>query len=259
MRFGLLLLLACATTAQAQTTLRVNVADATSGTFVPAAVVTINRSGGTPLRAETDSTGSALFSNLRAGTYTISVRSVGYEPLSGREVDVEAETSTNLLLSLSPAPLSIDAVQATATPQAPQSEDLKLNGFYERMKFNNGIFVDRVEIEKRKQRLVSDLIRSKQGVNLRRVPGGEQVLWFRASEMPGFSSAGVRTCGPSIYLDGLVVFQSDGQSPAPIDRFVNTDDLVGIEIYRRPSQIPEQYGGAHSGCGVVLLWTRLRS
>ena len=165
---------------------------------------------------------------------------------------------TDLIISLTPAPIGLKPVQATVAPEKPIVPDLKLNGFYDRMKFNNGIFVDQAEIEKRNQRLVSDLIRSKPGINIRPGAGGEQYIWFRGSEGLAMGGGGVKLCGPTIFLDGIVVHQSSS-SPSPIDAFVKTLDLAGIEIYRRPSQIPQQYNGANSGCGIVLLWTRVRS
>lgn len=259
MRFALLLWLVSATTVQAQTSLQISVTDATTGSPVRAAVATATRTDGTPVRIESDSTGSVTLANLRGGNQTITVQAIGYESAS-YDIAVREGFSTDLRVSLKPSPIGIQRIEATAKPEAPRTEDLKLNGFYERMKLNRGIFVDQAEIDNRKKELVSDLIRSKQGVSLRQVSGAEQVLWFRGNEMPSFApDGGARLCGPTIYLDGLPVHQSNGEDPSPIDRYVNASDLAGIEIYRRATQIPEQYGGANSGCGVVLLWTRVRS
>jgi hypothetical protein len=33
-------------------------------------------------------------------------------------------------------------------------------------------------------------------------------------------------------------------------------DVEAIEVYRRPSEIPVQYGGPTRGCGVILIWMR---
>ena len=257
---ALYLLLTSAVAVHAQTTLRITVTDATSGAEVKGATVSVSRSGGAALRSETDSTGTATFPNLRGGLHRISVQAIGYEEAAAQEMSLEGGTLTDILISIAPAPIGVKPVEAVVTAPPPTVPDLRLNGFYERMKFNNGIFVDQAEIEKRNQRLVSDLIRSKQGVNLRPDVGGEQLIWFRSNELPSLNEGQIiRLCGPSIYVDGIVVHRSDGEKASPIDVFVKTLDLAGIEIYRRPSQVPEQYGGAQSACGVVLLWTRVRS
>ena len=37
---------------------------------------------------------------------------------------------------------------------------------------------------------------------------------------------------------------------------VRPEDVLAIEGYRGPSEIPEQYNGPQSGCGVLLVWTK---
>jgi hypothetical protein len=34
------------------------------------------------------------------------------------------------------------------------------------------------------------------------------------------------------------------------------DNIEAIEVYNGVAQVPAQYGGAHSACGVVLIWLR---
>ena len=59
-------------------------------------------------------------------------------------------------------------------------------------------------------------------------------------------------CELAVFLDGV-------HSPflsADIDA-LSAQDVVAIEVYRGPSQIPAQYNqlGRGEGCGVVLVWT----
>lgn len=37
---------------------------------------------------------------------------------------------------------------------------------------------------------------------------------------------------------------------------VQPEDVHAIEVYRTPSEIPAQFGGAESACGVILVWTQ---
>ena len=34
-------------------------------------------------------------------------------------------------------------------------------------------------------------------------------------------------------------------------------DIEGIEVFRRPAEIPAQWSGPNTTCGVILIWTRL--
>jgi len=251
-------LLACATSVQAQTTMRIQVNDATTRTPLPRATITITRPNGTPMYLETDSTGTAQYDKFSAGGHMISAQAIGYEASQPRRVDIEEGTFTEFLISLSPAPIGLDPVEATVKAEPGRSPDLIQNGFYNRMKFNNGIYIDQTEIQERNQRYLSELIRNRPGISVRPGPGGENYVWFRGSENFGMGGAGVGLCGPAVYIDGALAHPS-GPQATPIDRLLATSDLAGIEIYRRPSQIPQQFSGLNSGCGIILLWTRLRS
>jgi hypothetical protein len=33
-------------------------------------------------------------------------------------------------------------------------------------------------------------------------------------------------------------------------------DIVGLEIYTGPSDVPGEFAGRDAGCGVVVIWTR---
>lgn len=37
---------------------------------------------------------------------------------------------------------------------------------------------------------------------------------------------------------------------------ISPQHVEGIEVYRRPAELPAQYSGARSGCGVILTWSR---
>lgn len=57
-------------------------------------------------------------------------------------------------------------------------------------------------------------------------------------------------CLPTLYIDGA---PSD---PGEIDMLVDPFEVEGIEFYSGGAQVPAQYGGSASACGVVLTWTR---
>jgi hypothetical protein len=62
-----------------------------------------------------------------------------------------------------------------------------------------------------------------------------------------------------VYLDGSLVYQYGNTPPQPL---FNMNDLApssieGIEVYSSTSQVPAAYNRTSSGCGVVLIWTRI--
>ena len=84
---------------------------------------------------------------------------------------------------------------------------------------------------------------------LRTVPG-LQVL----PSLRGFGNV-VRTiegCTPAVYLGGTR-FPLMGES---IDDIVNPMALEGIEVYTHAAEVPAEFQGPFSNCGVIALWTR---
>jgi hypothetical protein len=63
--------------------------------------------------------------------------------------------------------------------------------------------------------------------------------------------------GPRIWVDGFLIDTQDmGKLQGyAVSQVVQPEDVYAIEVYRSPSQVPVEYGGPQSGCGVVLIWT----
>ena len=88
----------------------------------------------------------------------------------------------------------------------------------------------------------SDVLRSVPGVRVAsgRIGDGQLVL------MRG-------GCIPAIYIDGTMVNRARrGDS---LDMWVNLLDIEGIEVYKGAEQPGGRYFD-HSGCGLVLIWTK---
>jgi hypothetical protein len=118
----------------------------------------------------------------------------------------------------------------------------KLSGFEQRAQRHGfGYFFTRDQIDKLRPFSVTDLLRT--------VPG----LIVQPS-LRGFGNV-VRTiegCTPAVYLDG-VRFPLMGES---IDDIVSPQALEGIEVYTHATEVPAEFMGAFSNCGVIALWTR---
>jgi hypothetical protein len=55
-------------------------------------------------------------------------------------------------------------------------------------------------------------------------------------------------CLPEYVVDNQVM--NDFGPSTPIR------DIIGLEVYTGPSEVPGEYAGRYAGCGVVVIWTR---
>ena len=90
------------------------------GTGVGAAMVTttqVTEGGGGVVRATTsDGTGRFDFGDLPLGTYRVTVRRIGFEPLTLDPVVLEAGKAQSVLIRLTAAPFRLDSIIATVEP-----------------------------------------------------------------------------------------------------------------------------------------------
>jgi outer membrane receptor for monomeric catechols len=109
-------------------------------------------------------------------------------------------------------------------------------------------FLDRKEIEQVNSLYLSDVLRRVPGVRLMLNAKGRWVV--RMARAVGLNNS---TCQPQVYLDGI--------SFPVVDEFgidaIFATDMEAIEVFRGPSEVPPQYGGANSACGVILMWTKV--
>ena len=233
-----------ATAPSAPAYLAVHVVDAANGTSVAEAEVWV---GGT--RTLTDAAGRALLP-LRGARETVLVRRLGY----GDERREVAAGAAPLEVALAPAPVAVEAVEATGR-RAPMSPPLQR--FYERMDRGRGSFVTREQIERRKPRRLTDLFREIPGVRVANTSRGDRLVMTGAT--PAMYRVDPRweagDCPVQYYLDG-VSYQPDF---AGVPNDVRPDEVEGIEVYRRLSEVPVQYRRRGAECGVVLIWLKERT
>ena len=162
-----------------------------------------------------------------------------------------------LLLHAGTAPLHAQVARDTAklTPvnviASPEvvAAYLARSGYTERKRTGQGVYLDGAKLDERRKgaRQLADVLRAIPGVSRIAVQGDHGAIQLRGMESIS------RPCGiPLIYLDGMVVATS---SPRELNTMVNPQHLLAIEVYRGPSELPSEYSGAESGCGVILIWT----
>ena len=127
-------------------------------------------------------------------------------------------------------------VQADRVGQQPS---LVLNGFSRRMQHGFGRFLTPADIESSPATRTSDLFIGMLGVSVI----GDRVQIRRFG----------RPCSPRIWVDGL---PQSVDADFPLDFIMPLEAVAAVEVYRRATEVPLQYGGTGAGCGVMLFWTK---
>lgn len=66
-------------------------------------------------------------------------------------------------------------------------------------------------------------------------------------------------CYVTVYIDGVKSFDASmGLSLAPDFGRMSPRDYSAAEFYASGADAPPQYNGTDQGCGVLVLWTRVR-
>jgi hypothetical protein len=252
--------------ARIQTSLEVVVRGA-GGEALAGAVV---RVGDRP-PATTDSAGRARLAAVAAGEYRVSVAHASIGTRTAR-VTLPADAGS---LELSPA-AGADSLAATVrravavagvTATAQRNPALETQGFYRRKEVNPGQYVTEAEIQSRRAGRLTDVLRRLKGVRVIRyspemglsagarsgmdLEGHNRIASMRGST--GISRAG--PCWMDVYLDGSLVQSADVLDAAQNLDQVSTSNVIGVEVYHA-SEVPAEYRGGTSTCGVVLIWTR---
>lgn len=190
----------------------------------------------------------------RAGTIVVQAQLIGYETAEGR-IDVPAGESVNVEFVLTATALPVDTLRVEARSRT-QATFLQSVGFDERRENGVGVFIDRVEIEERSPRKITDLLRGKRGMRVIRQGRSNPDYDLRMRGSAGISLAGMSDCWPRIMLDGALVREGarGGQPLTTIDEIITPNLIAAIEVFRGPAETPTEFSGA--GCGVVMLWTR---
>jgi len=223
-----------ARTSAVRTALAGTVRDRSGDRPVIGALVAITRAGADhPLAmVETDSAGDFAFPRVPVGTYTVSIRRIGYREIT-EDVLLEARARTEITASLVPVAMSVEPVFVTVRRRGSQA----MEGFERRRALGIGRFVTREAIEARRPRQISEMFRTVPGVRVVPDRNGDAHLLVRGG------------CVPNLYIDGVAAYE--GMS---LDLMLRPEDVEGIEVYTTAST-PPQY--ARSACGVVVVWTRV--
>ncbi len=201
--------------------------------------------------AVTDEDGAFSVVAPSAGTYTVHFTRTGFRSVSGGPYRLDPAEPLEAVVVLYRAPAVLPGLEVDVQGQ---SRRLRLAGFYERRAEGFGRFLDRLEIERRGNVRMIDLLEPLPGLSVERgfgMTGPEELLnpplWY--------GRAGLR-CVPALWIDGMLV-RTGGFDAPPLrpDDFVWALDVEGIEFYGGPAQVPIEYSRS-AGCAVLIIWTR---
>lgn len=228
-----LLLLPEATQAQeAGATLRGSVVDSELGEPLAGAVIRI-RPGTVLLSA--DSQGRFEATSLPPGDVEVAIEALGYQTrtwkvtLAGGKV-VERSFS----LDFTGERLPEVVVTARATKLMPRYIE-----FERRRERGLGAYLRWDEIKERNLNTVGEAARTFRGVRL---------VCDQAAFECFIRMARTMNCPPIWFVDGVQV--------ASFHENTSIRDVYGLEVYRGPGEIPAEFGGSASGCGVIVIWTK---
>ncbi len=211
-------------------------------------------------RGVTDSSGGYTVSDIPTGRYEVVFRRLGYAPFVMFRSFIGDTGTTVVDIQLAAQAVVLPEVETKV--RGPEAVPVKLQGWARRREFNvGGKFWDDSLLRTREHQRLPELLQSVSGVRIIRRNGGR----FLAT---GGGRAGVSflpqrdprgpvprdACYATILLDGIRM----GFNPDP----PNLDDLPihqieAIELYRSLSEVPIEFLGPGSHCGVLAIWTRV--
>ena len=204
--------------------------------------------------ARSDRRGHFVLGELPVGEYELSIRHIGYEPLT-HGVTVTPGHTTEVDVRLSPDPVELAPLVATVT----RIRRLETQGFYERKHWGDltglGTFFTVQDIERRNPLRVTDLIADAPRVRVG--CQGRKCGVFSRRVSSGFGGAG---CELNVYVDGVLVIRfGDARwrgNPASVNDFILPIEIGGVEVFSGAASLPAEFSGFDSRCGAVVIWTK---
>ena len=235
-------LFACAFTsvrgqATAPVVLRGRVIDKVS--LTPVAGATLNVLG-LARQTATDSLGRFVLGGLHPGRINLVVQAPAF-PTTRIIFDMTGDTSRTIALDSTASGLQPQSLPAAVTTASATEVSYRLQDFERRRKTGRGQYLGEIEIRKSTAANVQDLTRGMRGVTLHcggTSEGGCRIQMIRAP----------MNCQPDYFVDSQLDNVVGASTPIR--------DIVALEVYTGPSDVPGEFAGRTAGCGVVVIWTR---
>ena len=224
-------------TAQTPAVLSGRVVDHASSASVGGANVSII---GSSRAVVTDSAGRFRFDVFPVGATRILVRSFPYKPFE-LTVAASANELVRVTIELDSSdvktePRTLPTVKVSAEPQA---SNYRLTDFNRRRITGRGQYLTDDQIKRSGAASLADATRGMRGVEM--TCNGNEWCHIHMVRAP-------KNCAPQFVVDGRVDNMFGPTTPIR--------DIVGLEVYTGPSDVPGEFAGTGAGCGVIVMWTR---
>jgi hypothetical protein len=208
-----------------------------------ARIVLVSEAGDSVASALTNAAGRFVVRSPRAGGYYLMASGLGYRETTAGIFDLEPGGEMTVEFRIYPLPITLDEIIVATRPGVIREGALITNGFYQRMSAGLGYFLTPADIAKSQGLAVTELLYGIPRVSVLPEFGGNRVLM----------SAPLGECGPSIYVDGVLVSQN-GEG---LDAMAPLNVVEAVEVYRGAAELPLQWSGtAARGCGAIVIWTK---
>ena len=184
---------------------------------------------GTGVDERTRESGTFALAGLPAGTQSVEVRAIGYEP-KRVAVDLTREGLTTVDVVLDHPVQTLDAVKIYGKGNA------SMAAFQRRLRAGFGHILTPADIAKRNAFQASDLFRAIPGARVAPARGFGHAILLRGG------------CLPTVYLNGMRMADDAAND---IDMLVTPQELTAVEVYTAASRPVEFWGNS---CGSVVLW-----
>ena len=189
----------------------------------------------TAWRTVADTTGRFELDSIEPGPYVLHIKAIGYEERAWR-LTLHPNHVTTHFFELVPQAVELTGVDVKGA--IPLSARRYLD-FERRRKTADGAFLTQDDIEKANPSTLIDILVTVRGVQQICLVNDCVAKMVRSP--PG--------CYPQYYIDG-------NESSAYFVRHTPPKDIRGVEIYRGQAEVPGEFGGSNSACGVIAIWTK---
>lgn len=189
-----------------------------------------------------DSLGFYRFPDLKAGIVKFTVRALGYPTVSFSVALTNGERmERDIELDAAKPGDSTQVAQTLAgvEVEAPAPLGRRFADFERRKAIGRGHYLTRTQIDALGANNLQDAMRGLRGV---------------AVECSGGTGCYVRMVrAPLRCLPEYIVDERVDNEFGP---YVAVRDIEALEVYTGPSDVPGEFAGRNSGCGVVVIWTK---
>jgi Carboxypeptidase regulatory-like domain/TonB-dependent Receptor Plug Domain len=194
---------------------------------------------GTQRAARTDANGAFRLARIPAGTRTVEVRSIGFEPVFF-STDLATNAIRDTTISITAQAQQLAKVDVKGNKALPSW--MERSGFDARKTLGMGSFMTQEDIGRHGYSDVVSVLQSMRGIRIER--GGE----FPSVQLVG---AGAR-CNPNFFLDGVRFTGSFRE----LSGIATPEAVKGIEVYSNAGTVPPQFYIPSTNCGSIVVWMR---